>query len=139
MLTRSIALRVLLGLCLILNGVGTAMAAVQMEAEAIAGNAMASDTTNSTATTDADCHDRDMAADAGHGNAIGHDGTRNPHPSPDCCKHGACQCACAQHALAAMDLFTAQGSIGVTGIALHALAVGRPAPAPDALLRPPIA
>lgn len=141
---RSIALRALLGLCLVLNGTGTAMAAVQMATTAIEGNTVASlqqsgDMTNPAAKTNADCHDQDMMADAGHSSAMTHDGTSNPHTSPDCCKYGACQCACAQHAPIAVALFMTGGSIGVTGIALHALADGRPAPAPDVLLRPPIA
>ncbi len=136
---RSIVLRALLGLCLVLNGTGTAVAAMQMTTATIASNTMASDSSNPAATTDADCHDRNMTADARHGSAMERDGTSNPHLSPDCCKYGACQCTCAQHAQVAVVLFPAEASIGVAGLALHALADGRPAPAPDALLRPPIA
>ncbi len=136
---RSIVLRTLLGLCLVLNGTGTAVAAAQMATATIASSTMASDTTNPATTTDADCHDRDMAADPGHGSVMEHDGSSSPHPAPDCCKYGTCQCACAQHAQVTIALFAAEGSIGVAGISLHALADGRPAPAPDALLRPPIA
>ncbi len=141
---RSIVLRALLGLCLVLNGTGAAVAAVQMTTATIASNTMASDTSHPTAANDADCHDRDMhdrsiPADAGHGSAMEDSGSNSPHTSPDCCKYGACQCACAQHAQVAVVLFPAEASIGVAGIAVHALADGRPAPAPDALLRPPIA
>lgn len=134
--TRSIILRVLLSLCLVLNGAGTAVAAVQMEAASIATGAMASDAMASTAGADVACHDQGMVSDASQHGVMEHDGSSTP---SDCCKYGACQCACAQYAQVTIALFAPEGSIGVTCIALHALADGRPAPVPDALLRPPIA
>lgn len=136
---RSIVLRALLGLSLVLNGTGTAVAAVQMGAVTMASHAMASGTPPSAATADADCHDQGLATEASIDSAVQHDATSNPHPSPDCCKYGACQCTCAQHVQVAMALITAEGPVGVIDVALHALANGRPAPVPDALLRPPIA
>lgn len=136
---RSIFLRTLLAVCLVLNGTGTAVAAVQMGTAAIPGEVTAPEAGMRAMASDAGCHDRQTPVGAAHGDAMEHDDPGTPHRSTDCCKYGACQCACAQQAQGVPAALAPQAFIEVPGVALHALADGRAAPVPDALLRPPIA
>lgn len=135
-----IAVRLLLVLCLILNGIGNAMAAV----------AMPSMTSMS---DDAVLAIMDPGAPA-TGDACGHAqkapmATADPAPpsSPaghpadcakDCCAQGACNCPCMHLGQAALlELTMVAPSIGGTTV-VTALALGHSTPALLDLIRPPI-
>lgn len=141
-------LRLCLCVALVFNGAATAVASVQMahmhgqlspsgEPAAPATVRMASDTDEGMP-----CHTQQAPAKASP-LADGAAGDNVPapkakHPAPDCCKSGACRCACLQHGTAAIPV------VALTTVAIeHAdsvrpMALAHPTPALPHLIRPPI-
>jgi hypothetical protein len=135
----SLALRLLLALAFALDGSTSAVAGARMAA---ADAMQASMSARGPGSLHAD-------ACAGHsegGHAVDHTddhpaaGPASPHDrsTPDCCKGGACQCACthATHALAA-GIAVVPRSIQRARV-LNLAAANPPAPALPHLIRPPI-
>lgn len=129
----AILLRVMLSVVLILNGIGSAVASVQM---ARAGN-MTTEMPVSDA-AEVPCHgDHDALADAAQPDVISE--LEEPSQSdPNCCESGACRCACMHQAQAAMAV-----SLPIEAVIIHARSVlptaaGHTAPALPHLIRPPI-
>lgn len=130
----AISLRVLLGLVLILNGIGNAVASVRMthagavEMTAPAGAGM-------------DCHGHDEGqADANPANGASAALTADEpsDPDPNCCESGACQCACVHHVQAAMSLPGPIDAVATQARAALPPKGGHSAPALPHLIRPPI-
>ena len=129
-------------LCLVLNGAGTAAAAARMQATGMMGQAHASHVVMDAVAGQVDagvpCHDRDAATAADHGKMPTKPEAGTTPQMPDCCKAGACQCVCAQYVPVVI-------AFGLPGSMIHGQVAVQyppdiqvPAPAPDALLRPPI-
>lgn len=133
----SLALRMLLSLALILSGTGTAVAGVQMQwkhAEAAQAAPPA----------DAEpCHGDhvETRTPAGNTGLASHqaDGGTLQQPGADCCKGGACNCACMHPAQAALFEWRAAGPVMDQALAVRALTLAHAAPALPHLIRPPIA
>lgn len=136
----AVLLRILLSLALVLNGVGSAAASVQM-----AGGMMASESHSMRAVAseggDSACpeHHAATAKPDADSSALHHAPSRDGrHPAPDCCKSSTCRCVCV-HACASVPVASAQASV----IPAHALRIdpkveGRPSPTLPHLIRPPI-
>lgn len=142
---RSVLLRLLLSIVLLLNGTATAVASVSMHMNHVEKSAATSQVTSIASPDGQDkmpCHDANEAkvAKAAHPDAGEHmhgspdTGT----PSPDCCESGACRCACIHHAQAAVG-----AAVVSVGLVEHTDSV-RPmfsvhaSPALPHLIRPPI-
>lgn len=137
----AVLMRVLLIVALILNGMGSTVASVQM-----AGGMMSPESHSLRAAAseggDSSCpehHATTVAPDAdqsaSHPSPPVKDGH---HPSPDCCKASTCRCACV-HACASVLVASVQAPV----IPAHDLGVipmvdGRPSPTLPHLIRPPI-
>lgn len=140
----SLLLRVLLSLSLVLNGSGYAMASTHMQM----GHH------ESAATTPQQAHDTVAAADPAchpqHHDSASEPATqasdttpdiapmKSEPPQPDCCKSGACHCACVQQAQAAIPMYS-EGNAGMgRADVVFALQAGHAAPVLRHLIRPPI-
>jgi hypothetical protein len=121
----AILLRVLLCLGLLVNGTAQAMAVTR----SVLANHQA-------LTTAPPCHDADDMMATG---SQGHEHhVVSVTKKPDCCKSGACECACSHGAVATMPNLNAQMR-SVRHIALGGLPVERYAsPVLPRLIRPPI-
>lgn len=130
----SILLRLLLAAALIFNGAASAVASVHMnhmgavEAVVQAEPLPAENPPchEHSATTAAD--QPSPAVDAGDDQA----------PSPDCCKSGACRCACVHHATAAILGLGLVAPIVGHAASVRPMSMGHAAPALPNLIRPPI-
>ena len=131
----AILLRVLLSVVLTLNGMGSAVASVQM---AHAGK-MAVEMPVSDA-AEMPCHGHDDAqAEATQPDVVSTLAEEDPSQAePDCCESGACRCACIHQAQAVVAVL-----LPIEAVIIHARAVlppkaGHSAPALPHLIRPPI-
>lgn len=133
-------MRMFLALVLMLNGIASAMAAVQHAA----GPDVPPATSEATQADPATGHAHDGCAEldpglaekdapiTGSAHGSGHS------PGPDCCESGACQCACVNAGLPALpsDLHDGFGTPGQT--CARPTASWHAAPALPHLMRPPI-
>jgi len=136
----AVLLRILLSLALVLNGIGSAAASVQM-----AGGMMSPESHSLRVVAseggDSSCPEHHAAAVAhGADQVVSHPSPAKDghHPSPDCCKASTCRCACV-HACASVLV----ASVHAPVIPSHDLGVipmvdGRPSPTLPHLIRPPI-
>ncbi len=130
----TIGFRVLLGLVLILNGIGNAVASVLMTHSGAVETAASAEAVM-------DCHGdhEGQAVEANPVAGVSQGLTDDPSdPNPSCCESGACQCACMHLSQAAVSL-----SRAIEIVISHAGAVlppkaGHAAPALPHLIRPPI-
>lgn len=139
-------------LCLVLNGAGSAAAAVRMQAtgmmgqthashvvgDAIAGHAIPASVAAKQADAGTPCHDMDSATAADHGKTPTNPEAGTTSQMPDCCKAGACQCVCAQYVPVVIAFGLPGGAMHGQLAVQHLPAAQVPAPVPGALLRPPI-
>jgi len=131
-----IALRLLLGLLLVLNGTGYAAAATQMQMAHIAMALTAHE-----AASNPPCHDaapRGTTATSMHS----HGDTANDKDGagvPSCCQSSLCSCDCLQHATAAMGVVVIAADAPPAADIAQLGVVHRVAPPLPNLLRPPIA
>lgn len=124
-------LRVFLCLCLVLQGMQTAVAGASMGGEHAMhmAHALASHAAQP-------CHERDMSAHAGGKPA--HAAVAAGHSKPDCCQHTLCNCACAHFAIAGVRLHTVTRLALAPQRVLLPLDDGLPEPVLPHLIRPPI-
>ena len=137
---RAFLIRLLLSFVMILNG--SVAAAGVMPGMAGAGKAIQAESAMAGA---GDCHDVDMqppvaessTGPAHHASADQHAGDSGDHTTPDCCKSGACNCACG-HATARVDFLPV--AFKVIAISATTAVVDRSVIAirPSRLDRPPI-
>ncbi|WP_169795614.1 CopL family metal-binding regulatory protein [Lysobacter antibioticus] len=136
----AVALRLLLSVVLILNGIGTANASIRML------GAMAMPPASSSVTAIAEqgaspCLEH-HAAHAGK--AAGVDDASGPppdgcaDPEPDCCESSACGCACTQSCAFAVPAVAQPTVVIARDPSIRAMSLGHPAPALPHLIRPPI-
>lgn len=141
----SILLRVLLAVGLILNGSGYAVASTPMQMDhAAQTSATLTSVVNSSAAAEPPCAEHhasmgsmsakaqvaEIAADA----TLGESG----HPSPDCCKAGACRCACVHQCQAAVFAVVLQLPVIEKISNVRPMTSGYESPAVPHLIRPPI-
>lgn len=127
-------LRVLVCLCLVIQGTQSAFAATDMGAQHAA---QALNTMTSHATVPCHTQGMPMAAHAPASKATrGFAGSG--HPKPDCCQHASCTCACAQFAIADVRLYAALPIALPPQRILLPMDDGLPAPVLPHLIRPPI-
>lgn len=127
----SLLLRIFLAVALMLNGVTSAMASVQMETM----HAQAADTA-----APMPCH-QDKAHASGattHAKASDANGAGQPN-HPDCCKSSTCRCACVFSAQATMPVWSMAPAMMLDTPRVQELALGHAPPALPHLIRPPIA
>lgn len=134
----SFLLRVLLSLSLALNGVTAAAAATHMplmhEATTQASPAVAAE-----GNQDMPCHGHHASkANAGHDAPAATPDKTTSKSSPDCCKSGACRCACVHAAQAALTDWPIAASTVERDLSVRPLLLGHAAPALPHLIRPPI-
>ncbi|MBS0576409.1 MAG: CopL family metal-binding regulatory protein [Proteobacteria bacterium] len=131
----SILLRLLLCLSLLVNGVASAVAMPSMEAVAPDAHAMAA-ASSASATP---CHEQGQAAIPHQGvKMLAHmHGKPQRQPKPDCCKSGACDCACTQLAQV-FSVAPLVASVIPQATVLPPPEPQRAAPALPHLIRPPI-
>lgn len=151
MSVRSILLRLLLSVGLILNGSGYAVASahMQMDDSMQAGSMQAG--TSSTlvasaalaAETPCPTHHlmgmQSMSTESPtvHG-AANTTSLKSGHPSPDCCKSGACRCACVHQCQAAVPAVAFQLAVIEKVGNVRPMQSGHESPAVPHLIRPPI-
>lgn len=125
---RSVVLRIVLCMCLVLDQSVAAMAAARMPfgQPTHAGMSMPA----SMHTTDSHCERQDAA--------MGHSGKRTTPALPDCCLSGFCVCACAMQATIAFPAISLPQAVHTQAVATHALVRELPAPALPQPIRPPI-
>jgi len=140
----SILLRVMLTVGLILNGSGYAVASshMQMEHTAMAGvappNAANSEATAGPACTEHPQAMVPVAENAGSDAATDASSVNSLDPSPDCCKSGACRCACVQQAQAAVPAVVLHQAVIEHVGSVRPMESGHASPAIPHLIRPPI-
>lgn len=135
-----IALRLLLAFCLVLNGIGTAVAAVSMPAM-VGGASHAS-----MAMPDPDpppAHAYDHAEHFPAAKALSDDphAPSSVHPSDcdqDCCAQGTCSCPCVQLAQAALPILNVSSALPGRARGVTTLYLGHPTPLLLSPIRPPI-
>lgn len=143
----SVLLRVVLIVVLVLNGAGTAAASVTAMRAAMPEGA----STNTHAMqvpsvmrADMPCHDmaQMMTVAASPDEALqapGHASHgKGKAATPDCCKSGACQCACTQAMHAALPAMPAFAVDSPHSDVAHPMPIGHADPALPHLVRPPI-
>ncbi|WP_147652670.1 CopL family metal-binding regulatory protein [Vulcaniibacterium gelatinicum] len=138
----SIALRLLLSLCLVLNGVGTALAGVHVPMFHEAPEAAMLPATATRA--ELPCHGYQAAQAAAPSDVASiPSGRMAAEPeSPvgdDCCAPGSCQCACIHLAQAMLPPPAPAATVLVPARSTRPLPPGRAAPPLPHLIRPPIA
>lgn len=140
----SILLRVLLIISLVLNGSGYAVASTHMQ---MGHMDMAVSTpqsaTDRVVTAEPPCP-QDQHNGASTSAAQRPDTAPNPapgkskHPAPDCCKFGACSCACVHQAQAAVPAYTLRYAVIEHAGGVRPMKLGHVAPTLPHLIRPPI-
>lgn len=148
----SVLLRLLLSLCLVLNGAAAAAASAQLPMVPHTGEATTDSARPIASTEGIPCHGHHGAMVAAmpvdgsmHGIPMQHDPAANTpqptkpkHHTPDCCKSGTCRCACVHIAQVGVP------ALRIPDVALdhqrsvRALALGHAAPALPHPIRPPI-
>ena len=134
-----LALRLLLSLVLVLNGIGTSVAATRMVFEHATHSGVPSRHTALQAqpTAMSGCHHHELSSPASKSApAIGDTGAGKTQ-LPDCCK-SKCDCACLQATPAAIMTALVQGVPATRGLSVLAISQAYPAPALSDLNRPPI-
>ena len=148
MRTPSILLRLLLCLTLVLNGIGSASAAVGMATAHLHGPGIAATATPNrgpeSPATSAPCHGDEPATQAAQAHGYHDNAARTAaldltsSTDQPCCDAASCQCVCAQTcagmAIAGAPLHALLRAVS-SG---HALSLGHQAPALPHLIRPPI-
>jgi hypothetical protein len=133
----SALLRIVLGVTLMLNGVTSAMASVQMEAMHVRA-AIEDGQRHLAATTGVmPCH-QDGSHEAG-GMHDKEEGSSGHAKHPDCCKSSTCRCACLFSAQATVPTWAMAPTVIAHTDSVRALALGHAPPALPHLIRPPIA
>jgi hypothetical protein len=144
MTVSSTLFRLLVATILMLNGIASAMAAVQHAAGPGEPGPVA-ETPTMAGTIDpaggdahGDCTDSgpELADDAAATTASSHGAGH--HPGPDCCDPGTCQCACANAGLPALPPEAREGFAAPGRTCAPATAAMHAAPALPHLIRPPI-
>ena len=136
-------LRVLLSLCLILNGSGYAMASAHMSmGHQESGGAMGQLAADPADSAQPPCHQlhdaAPQAAEQAPGSPPDTAAVDSDSPSPDCCKSGACRCACVQHVPATIPVHALGEAAMEHAAIVLPLTLGHAAPALPDLIRPPI-
>lgn len=136
MAVRSKLLRVLLSIALILNGIGSGVAATRMHANQMSDADHSSSAMATSATKP--CHQHQ-----GSGNGAGHPSPQSdPDPGkatvPDCCASGLCACACAHAAQVALLAPSRLLPVPSGSLVVKQLPLEHAAPALPHLIRPPI-
>lgn len=133
------ALRLLLALCLILNGIGNAMAAVARPAmSGTSHNAVLVMTNAEAQSGTAGCGHAESAQAAADSAAPSSPANHPADCAKDCCEHGACTCPCIHIAQAALpEMKMPESPSGRTRM-VPVLTLGHSTPAPLNLIRPPI-
>jgi len=135
-----IALRLLLAFCLILNGVGTAMAAIAMPAMD-GGSAHASMAMPVSEPLPASACDHVDGESAAAATPVDHAAASSLHPADcalDCCAQGSCGCPCVQLAQAALHDMLVSSAPPARAREVAALDLGHATPLLLNLIRPPI-
>lgn len=138
----SVLLRLLLSLCLVLNGTGVAAASAHMpmqheqpapttSAASAAAEAMPCHGGHHQATMQSPA-DPAATAHASHGKPA------KPSHTPDCCKSGTCRCACVHVAQAGVPALLLPAMVPMHERSVRTLALGHAAPALPHPIRPPI-
>jgi hypothetical protein len=131
-------LRVALCVILMLNGVASAMASVQMEAAHVQA---AADIERMASTTDVmPCHQGgELTATSVVMQDAVQDGPGSGHAKhPDCCKSSTCRCACLFSAQAAVPSWVAPPAVVAHTRSVRPLSLGHAQPTLPHLIRPPI-
>ena len=131
-------LRLLLGLILILNGIGTAYSGARMQLQHTHTDESAG-TIVRTADTHAAKSQCNEGMEATHPAAVAEEATpASDAAGPTCCDGATCDCACSQHG-SALVLVSGTGSVDSKHVsALHPLVTGHAPPALPSPIRPPI-
>ena len=139
----SVLLRVLLSISLILNGSGYAMAATHMQMghgdTAASAPKQASDSVFAAELPCQQHHSGVSGPVAQLPDTTSDSATvKSEHPSPDCCKSGACRCACVHQVQVAIPMGSLDGGVIEHAGVMQLLKQGHTAPALPHLIRPPI-
>jgi hypothetical protein len=147
----SVLLRLLLSLCLVLNGTAAAAASAQLPMAQHTNPATAEAAHQGTSTEAMPCHGHHdamaaaMPGDASmHGIPMQHAPAANtpqptkPKHTPDCCKSGTCRCACVHIAQVGVPALRIPDVAPDHQRSVRALAPGHAAPALPHPIRPPI-
>jgi len=130
----STLLRLLLLVAFVFNTTGTAVASVHL---AQPGTVEAAPPVKAAVAEAPPCHQHQPAvtvADEQPSTPV----EKAKHPSPDCCKSGACRCACVHHAPALMIALGFYPLIIEHARSVRPMSSGHVAPALPHLIRPPI-
>ncbi|GAB3099687.1 CopL family metal-binding regulatory protein [Lysobacter terrae] len=147
----SVLLRLLLSLCLVLNGTGAAAASAHMPMQHESAPLGTEATTSASASADAmPCHgghheaaamqspaDPMAMGHASHDKASKPDHSRPGH-TPDCCKSGTCRCACVHVAQVGVPAMLLPAAVPAHERSVRTLTLGHAAPALPHPIRPPI-
>lgn len=124
-------LRILLSLTLVLNGIGSAMAATRMQLTT--APAQKAEATMPDTKAGMPCHEQGaMGAGKSHGQP------QEAPAVPDCCKGGACACACTSVAQAVVLTPSLPTPVWAHAPLTKRLSLGHLDPALPHLIRPPI-
>lgn len=141
----SIVLRALLAFGLILNGSGYAVASshMQMDHAALASTTLTS-AANPSVAAEPSCAElhvgmRSLSAEAPAADTVA-DATsvKSGRPSPDCCKSGACRCACVHQCQAAAPAVAFQLAVIEKVSSVRPMKSAHESPVVPHLIRPPI-
>lgn len=132
----AVLLRVLLSVALIVNGATTAMASVQMAH----GAASIAATPVKPASVETPCNEHQQTASvtADPPSSATVESPKSKHATSDCCKSGACRCACMQSASASLPMMMFTPALVEHSQSVRPMALGHAAPALPQLIRPPI-
>ncbi|HVR81202.1 MAG TPA: CopL family metal-binding regulatory protein [Luteimonas sp.] len=140
----SILLRVLLIISLVLNGSGYAVASTHMQMGHMDTAVLAPPSAaERVATAEPPCHqDQHNSASASAAQlpdtAPAAAPGKSKHPAPDCCKFGACSCACVHQAQAAVPAYSLRYTVIEHAGVVRPMQPGHVAPTLPHLIRPPI-
>lgn len=129
-------LRVLVSFALVLNGIGGAVAATRMDIDRMPMLEHASPKVEGTVMP---CHEHPNTQTAGHPQQVSSDPLPSEKtPTPDCCKAGACTCACAHVTAVTLPSLQRAAPIPNRTPAVQWVPLSHVAPALPHLIRPPI-
>jgi hypothetical protein len=134
----AVALRLLLSLLLILNGIGTANASIRMS-DAMAMTSAASSIASTAEEGAAPCLDHHAVGTGAASEVIEQALDRCVDPGPDCCGSSACACACTQSCGFAVPAIAQPAVVIARDPSIRSMRLGHAAPALARLIRPPIA
>lgn len=138
----SILLRVLLTVGLILNGSGYAVASAHMQHMTMA-SATPQPVATPVAAVESPCAERHQGMVPVAGNPLPDAASdavsvESEYPAPDCCKSGACRCACVHHSQAAVPAVAFRQAVIEHVSSVRSMKSGHDSPALPHLIRPPI-